>query len=375
MLGWLSAGIFFLVLLLMPVLAVADTGTYEITNYVATLEPQSDGKVKTTYEQEWKVLSGNIPWITVGLPSNNFSIEGQGGAAAKVVRENSSGFIGVRVDLDRDYQAGQTFKISFTVLQGNVLERLTADKKWRINYTPGWYDRAKIDYLKINLVSPVDYQTYTSLKPEPNSVNNNVISWEKSNLAPSARFNINVESLDGNFLTATAPGSTSSGRNPWPIVIVIIGIILFVALVAYLWLRSRRNQYKDTPERIAEIEEEMLRNNSKKNRIEKDFQKYVEREGIEPDEEGRYYDASYGDYITPAIWAAVIAPQILHSSNPNNPPPPTGGGGGCACACVSCACACACACAGGGAAGCSRKTVHDCGSCSVSNAALPETRD
>jgi hypothetical protein len=124
---------------------------------------------------------------------------------------------------------------------------------------------------------------------------------------------------------------------------------------------------------VAEIEEEMLRNNSKKRKIEKGFKEYVNKEGIEPDETGRYYDPSYGDYVTPTIWAAVIAPQIIHSSTHNVPPPPPGGGhggGGCACACVACACACACACAGGGAAGCSRKSLHDCEACSDEDASL-----
>jgi len=96
--------------------------------------------------------------------------------------------------------------------------------------------------------------------------------------------------------------------------------------------------------------------------VEKGFEKYVEKKKIQPDAQGRYYDRGYGDYITPAIWAAIISNQInrTQASQPRTNVRP-----GCvsSCACVSCACACACACAGGGAAGCSRKSLHECRAC------------
>jgi len=42
----------------------------------------------------------------------------------------------VRIDLDKTYLPGQTFNIKFTVLQGNLLERLPEQNQWRIAYTP-----------------------------------------------------------------------------------------------------------------------------------------------------------------------------------------------------------------------------------------------
>ena len=61
---WLPAGIFLLVLLLaaaIPVKVSADTGTYQISNYIVTLEPQSDGQVKMTFEQAGKSSAGISP--------------------------------------------------------------------------------------------------------------------------------------------------------------------------------------------------------------------------------------------------------------------------------------------------------------------------
>src|SRR5512136_1719743 len=242
MLRWLPAGIFALVLLIamaLPAAAAADTGTYQISNYVVTLEPQSSGQVRMTYQQEWKVLSGHIPWITVGLANSNYTVDSYGEAAARVSAANSGGFIGVRVDLDKDYQPGESFKVRFVVLQSNLLERLTSENKWRIDFTPGWYDNAVTDHLQINLVSPVNTEAYSLLNPQP-VTNGNTFTWEKSNVPRGGRFNIKVECLDGSFLSATAPISGGKGTNTWVIVAIIAGILILISLLIVLALRRNR---------------------------------------------------------------------------------------------------------------------------------------
>ncbi len=357
MLRWLSAGIFALVFLLVTVVpANADTGAYRILDYIVSLEPQSSGKVSITCEQEWKVLSGNIPWITVGLPNSNFSVEESDGSASKVSPDNSSGWYGVRVDLDKDYLPGETFRVRFTVLQGNLLERLTSENKWRIDYIPGWYDRAVIDHLQISLVSPVDLESYSFVEPLPASTGNKIITWERFNVPPGGKLTIRVECLDGSFLSATAE-TTEKGVSPW-LILAVIFIAVFVAVLVILAIRKNRQARDEALKaRIAATERAMAEDKAKKAEIEKEFKEYVIEEGIEPDEQGRYYDRGYGDYITPAIWAAVIMGQ---QREPGTTPRSHTA---CACACVACACACACACAGGGAAGCSKKSLHECQRC------------
>ena len=79
------------------------------------------------------MLSGDIPWVTVGLPNGSYTIQSHSQAVAVISPANSNGFSGVRVDLDKDYLPGQTFTIQFAVLQSNLLERLTDDTAPRIN--------------------------------------------------------------------------------------------------------------------------------------------------------------------------------------------------------------------------------------------------
>lgn len=372
-LRWLSAGTLALIILLsLAFPAAADTGTYRLSNYAVTLEPQSDGRVKITCEQDWVVLSGDIPWVTVGLPNAKYEILDYSGNAAAVTAANSGGWSGVNIDLERDYQAGDTFSIKFSVLQSNLLERLVSQNIWRIDYTPGWYDRAVIDRLQIVLTSPADVQSYSLVSPSPSSASTGTMTWERTNLSPGDKVSIKVECQDGSFLTAAAAANTgTSGTGiSGTTVIIIIGVIIIVTLLVLWGIRKNREaKEEELNRRVITIESEMATDAKKKEEIESGFQKYVEKEKIRPDEQGRYYDAHYGNYITPIIWAAMIMPQGSSGSS-------TGGykssRTGCACACVSCACACACACAGGGAAGCSRKSLHECEQCREGNLKLKD---
>jgi len=357
MLRWVSAGIFVLILLLTAILpvAAADTGTYRISDYRVTLEPQSSGQVRITYQQEWEVLGGHIPWITVGTANSNFTVVSYSEAAARVSSENSGGFTGVRVDLNKDYLSGETFKVEFVILQGNLLERLTEEKKWRINFTPGWYDNAVTDHLQIDLISPVDnLEAYSLLEPQPVIINK-TFTWERENLARGGRFNLNVECLDGGFLASSVP-LKSEGPNTWVVVGIVAAVLVGIYLLITVAVRANRKAREaDIQARITATELELAANKEKAQQAEKGFKEYVVEKGIQPDEEGRYYDRSYGGYITPLIWMAVLSNQSRQTQTPTR--------SSCACACVSCACACACACAGGGAAGCARKTLHECREC------------
>jgi hypothetical protein len=185
----LSAGISVLVILVVLLLgavpvSAADTGTYRIDSYTVILTPNSDGSVNMAYSQTWTVLSGTIPWVTVGLPNRSYSVISQGQAARSVTHNDGGGFIGARVDLDRTYQTGESFKVSFTVRQDNLLERLTDQGIWRIDFTPGWYDRASIGDMAVMLNSPVDTASFTKLTPTPMQVKTDTIWWERTNLAP-----------------------------------------------------------------------------------------------------------------------------------------------------------------------------------------------
>jgi len=363
----LIAAIFLVTLALLPVPTyAADTGTYEILNYTVELTPSSDGSINMTYYQEWLCTGGHIPWITVGTANNNFDIISTGGNVESARKDSSGGWYGVYLTLDKDYTSGETFAVSFSIVQRNLLERLTNEGKWRIDFTPGWYDNCVTDNLTITLNSPVPVSSY-SFTPQPALVTGNTVTWQTS-LGRGGSFNVKLESYDGGFLQPSEPAG--SGFS-WAWVLIPV---FMVGLLLVMVARSRRRERPSASEEYIFDEKGNLDDKLKeaKEKWEKDkkgsefsdrerarFDEFVAEKKLAPDINGNYY--YNGNFINP--WILFWALNSLSYRKPGMNVFTTRGAGSrggssCvthSCACVACACACACACAGGGAAGCAKK--------------------
>jgi hypothetical protein len=313
--------------------AAGDTGTYEILDYRVMLTPHADGKVDLSYAQRWRVTGGHIPWITVGLPNANFAIMNWGDAVRSISPANQGDWSGVRIDLDRDYQSGQAFAITFSVSQDKLF--YAKDENYRLDFTPGWYDRARIESLQVRLKSFARTETITA-SPQPDSIAGDELVWTKAGLSEGERFSISISfpksaapaaipegSLRGSEEPPEPEGAPSAGGPPASMVGPIIIAIVIVAVIVYLVHLLLRGGF-----------------------------------GGSYSGGNIFWGGGYPD------WG---------KDDGGGHPRRTGGGGGfggsgfscvCACACVSCACACACA--GGGGAGCSRKVNHRCAACEES---------
>lgn len=294
--------------------AAGDTGTYRILSYQVALTPRSDGAVAIQYYQRWSVTGGHIPWITVGTPNEKFTITGSGGAAVDVSSASEGSWSGVRLDLDGDYQPGQTFEVSFSIVQRGLL--YAEQSSYKMDFTPGWYDRAEIDTLRVSVSFFAKLETVDA-KPQPSSVSGDTIVWERLGLGRGERLSIQVSFPMASFpagiaksnLKGAAGEGTSSGKGIVAFIIVTLVILIIVAA-----LMSSKRRY------------------------------------------------SGGNIFYGGVPGGRIGGGRTGGGRSS------GGGGGfggasmsCACACVSCACACACA--GGGGAGCSRKQEHVCPVC------------
>jgi hypothetical protein len=361
----LIAAISLIALALLPIPIYADTGTYEILNYAVELTPLEDGSVSMAYYQEWLCTGGHIPWVTVGTANSNFDIISTGGNVESAKKDSGGGWQGVYLTLDKDYTSSEKFTISFSIVQRDLLERLTDEGKWRIDFTPGWYDNCVTDNLTITLNSPVSVSSY-SFTPQPAQVTDNIVIWQTS-LGRGDRFNVRMESYDGGFLQPTEPTSPSFN---WAWILIPVFIVgLFVARFA----RSRKRERSSTSEEYIFDEKGNLDDRLKdaKEKWDKDkkdskfsdieqakFDEFVAEKQLEPDMNGDYY--YNGNLINP--WILFWALNSLYYRKPKMNVFTTTGAGSrgsscvaVSCACVACACACACACAGGGAAGCAKK--------------------
>ena len=292
--------------------ALADTGTYRILDYTVKLTPRSDGKVEMVYYQKWLVTGGHIPWITIGLPNSSYQLDSSKnrGNIRRIQPNNSSNWSGVRIDLDKDYLPEENFEVGFSLIQSRLF--YADEDNYRLDFTPGWYDRAITERLAITMhvFAPIDQVTAT---PRPSRIEGQEMTWEKLDLGEGERFSVSI-SFPKKFMPQ-AEESALRGRLKFrsPLrgfilffLFSIFGIIIIIAILA-----SRIGYGRG----------------------------------------GRIF---YGG-------AGRGAGGLFGGRT-------TGGGGGfggrstsCACACVSCACACACA--GGGGAGCSKKANHTCPIC------------
>jgi hypothetical protein len=395
-----------LLFLFIPAQLLADTGTYKIDTYTVTLTPQSDGTVDITYYQQWTVLSGNIPWITVGLPNTSYTITGSGDNVSNIRDDSGSGWDGVYIGLDRTYYANQSFIVSFTVNERGLLTE--SNGSWGINFTPGWYDNAVIGKMDINLDSPISPSEYT-FNPPPTSIIGSTITWEETNLPGGYQFNISFSSTDGSFITTGAAPvpttnitsiATNNGVNGAFIFFIIAIVVIFLAIVIRAAVKQSKaraaytspavspignKQHLNSPASLEEQKKELEENKDKVNEYiisEKDkitddekakqISDYAQQNNLSLN--GDNYVDNYGhSYNTNLLWMMIMMNSMRTSQNfartvnnslsarvyqrpgGSNPPtfhvpPPS-----CHCACVACACACACACAGGHAAGCTIK--------------------
>jgi len=315
--------------------ALADTGTYEILDYQVTLTPHSDGKVAIDYYQKWRVTGGSIPWITVGLANSDFEITESGLAAAGIRPQSEAGWSGVRIELDRDYQPGQQFEISFSVSQNKLF--YADETNYRLDFSPGWYDRAPTRSLTIRLESFAKTESVTS-DPEPTSRSDTELVWSGMRLGEGERYTIHIAFPKRALPSAIPEGQLRSGEDEpahppsgWDLsdpafyvpLIILLGLVAATILIA--WLSWRRGDYSGG---------------------------------------GIWYGGTSGG-------TAGTGRGARGGGGIGREPGGGGGFGGggfscvCACACVSCACACACA--GGGAAGCTSKHArHRCPQCDPS---------
>ncbi len=300
--------VFLYLIVIVSSFTFTDTGTYKILDYRVKLTPHSDGMVEIEYYQKWLVTGGHIPWITIGTANSGYRIDQSKnrGNIRKIYPYNSSGWSGVRIDLDRDYLPNETFEVGFSLMQSKLF--FADEDNYKLDFTPGWYDRAITEKLTviIHIFAPIDK---VKVSPKNARTEGEEIIWEVVNLDRGRRFPVSI-SFSKTFMPQASTSALKSRRtsrgSPGFFFFVFMFIIIGALIAVIAGIRA-----------------------------------------------GGYGSGG-------SLFTAGSGSRSGRS---------TGGGGGfggrsssCACACVSCACACACA--GGGGAGCSKKTSHSCPVCS-----------
>jgi len=212
-----------------------DTGDYRILQYSVALTPMQDGSTKIVYYQKWQVTSGHIPWVTVGVPNRDYDVVGSGLAALHASPHNNADASMVRLDLDRDYQQGETFEIQFAINQRQLYTH--TDNGYTISFTPGWYDRAAVDSLEVRVNLPC-YTSEVSAQPAPDYLAGDGMDWSGISLSKGEKYPVSFS-----FPNRYAPNVVVAGnwnalkRNGFPPFLIFPLWLLFVIL-AKRWDRG-----------------------------------------------------------------------------------------------------------------------------------------
>jgi Zn-finger nucleic acid-binding protein len=222
----------------------ADTGTYTVTSQNVDLTVQTDGNVIIHYEIGMVVHSGNIPWVTVGLPSSNFEVRSSSGNATSIAPQNSDSWSGVYVTLDKTYYAGERFVFSFEVLQKEFIYKYN-DQQASLLFTPCWWDNAVVEHMNVTIHVPAEIQSVTTTS-QPTLFTNSSIVWEWKDVPAGEKKSAGVlMPLSAFSHVGSGPGFSFdflSGNSwvLWLFAVVIGGVVLVVVLRGRL-----RSAYED----------------------------------------------------------------------------------------------------------------------------------
>ena len=383
-------------LFLAPALSIrADAADLdEILRYEITVDVNDDATLRMVYHIDWMVLDstseGPLTWVEIGIPNRHFSsVRGRSAAVKKVAASGSS----VRVDLDREYRAGEVVPIEFELVQDYMyqVDQYT-DGETVYHFTPGWFDDIRVDEMVIR------WNADKALGQDPECLTDKGYYTWRSPLDKGEHFSVAVTYPNDAFafdLTKSEGGSSGDSDGSALLgLLVLLFLILIIVLIVKLASRafSRTANFADgTGTRITRTKVEYYpvcqgcgatRPDGANNceycgRSFIKSEQIIKEEDIPPEEkelrkktsDGLYrYSSSPNTYIRVHVTHVPVVRPVIHSashsssshySSSSSSSHHSSGRSSSSCAHSSCACACACACAGGGRAGCTTKDFYN----------------
>ncbi len=338
-----------------------------IQRYDITVTPNADdGSLRIQLDFEWEVLDeGPVEWLQIGIPNGSIrDVEALTDNIASLDFDNSFMY----VTFDRGYDDGEVFTFSYAWTQ-EYMYTLNGSGGVIYEYTPGWFDEARIGEMSLTWNAPaqlptVDLSVYTtgSLSGDLSTQSGQLVyaaqnlghgaqltavakysSWPTELLWEGSRENLPNEDFYYPDYDYNGDYYYDDGDDFF----AILFFVVFTAIVVFIIVSAASS----TASYSAGF-----------------GTRYVFYHGL-------WYPAGRDGRPRPGSVGTVKKPQPPRSSGFGGSNSRGGGGfgggsrgggfggggfgGGGHCACASsCACACACACAGGGRAGCSAKNLY-----------------
>lgn len=288
-----------------------------IHEYIVQVNPRKDGTLDLQVYLKWEVIDssseGPLSWIRVGVPNcyvDEFRILSS--SISKIDYMYDAGASVIRVDLNRNYHAGEIIEIKYAFHLSRMYH-LSSDL-CVFDYSPGWFDEIKVGKMKVY------WNKDNVIRSNTNKSNDEYLIWEYTNLNYKETIKVNVTYNQSSFvnlseeLQYTDQAMTNTMKIIAAVIVtLIIAFIITIIVIAYL----RRDPY-------------------------------LEHRGFCTSY--RWYHFHHHHRYRPNSGVNKKGHVIVNPTSISSGSHSSGS---------SCACACACACAGGGRAGCSRKDFYN----------------
>ena len=184
-----------------------------IHEYDITADVQEDGRVRIRYRIDWEVLDstseGPLTWVKIGIPNSHVSgIKGLSDNIKSIKYYNDKGYF-VRIDFNREYNAGECLVIEFEITQSNLYEpNKYTDGETVISFTPGWFPEITVE----KMVLKWNNNNVLNASPEGTDDGDGYITWQKA-LAQDEKYTIEV-SYSSDAITSVDVAKSTDAPNP-----------------------------------------------------------------------------------------------------------------------------------------------------------------
>ena len=232
----------------LPLKTSAKGDLDEIVNYEITVDVNDNATLTMLYHIDWKVLDstsdGPLSWVLIGIPNDHYvSVKAKSDCIKKIKYSSSNGS-NVRIDLDRNYKAGEVVPIEFELVQDYMYQmNMFKEGETVYRFTPGWFDDINVDNLTIRWNSDKIIEASPAYDNE-----GQYLVWNTS-LSKGQRYPVQITYKNDAFsfdtskeITVTnsgssgAPTGSSKSANTTGCVMCVFSVLFTVGLVGFAYL-------------------------------------------------------------------------------------------------------------------------------------------
>ena len=232
--------IFICLLLLLTTLSIsayaATSPLDEIQSYEIKIDPRTDGTLDMKYKIVWKVLDdkseGPLEWIKIGNPNTHVDeIVAISDNIDEIRSYTDSGNSYIRIDLDRQYKAGEVLTLEYSIHQSYMYVVEEENHLIRYSFTAGWFPEINVKNIKVL------WNEKNVIEASTNKKEFGYYIWESS-LKMNERFNVSVkynsDVFDYDLEKQYVEGGSNSGEALAAILIVLLVILVLVLIVSII---------------------------------------------------------------------------------------------------------------------------------------------